>query len=91
VWDVLEDGPPQEAARGEITDVLEVQEQLILERGVIRGREVPGEIRDEPEPERNRSQRQESRARKAPKLCGEGRRDSEDEEGRRPLGENDVL
>ena len=88
---VLEDGPPEQDAGGEVTDVLEVQQRAVLERGVVDGREVPGEVGDEPEAERDGRAREEPRAGQPGEPRGEGRRDAEHEQRRSPLGEDDVL
>jgi hypothetical protein len=88
---VLEDGPPQQAAGGEVTDVLDVQQGCVLERGVVGRGDVPGEVRDEPEAERDRRPGEEPGAGEPGEPRGEEGRDAEYQERRRPLGQDDVL
>jgi hypothetical protein len=91
MWNVLEHGPPQEAAGGEVADVLEVQEDGVLEGGIVGGREVPGEVGEEPDGERDWGPGEETCSGQPGELRGEGRRDPEHEERRRPLRQDDVL
>jgi hypothetical protein len=71
--------------------VLEVQQGRVFERGVIGRGEVPGEVRDEPETERDRRPGQNPGAGEPGEPHGEEGRDAEHQERRRPLREDDVL
>ena len=89
---ILEDGPPEQRAGHEVHRVLEVEEcRRVLERRVVGGRQVPGEVDEQPEAKRDRRTGQLPDGRDAPEPLGDGRRDAEHEQRRRPLGEDDVL
>lgn len=88
---VLEDGPPEQRSSRHVADVLEVQEPVVLERRVVKNREMPEEIRRQPEAERDGSAGEQLEAAGPPDRGGESRRDAEYEQRRRPLGEHDVL
>ena len=88
---VLEDRPPEQCAGGEITDVLEMQEGLMLECGVVGGRDVPRVVGQKPDPERDRRAGQEPHRRDAADPQRERRWHAEDEQRGGPFGEDDVL
>ena len=60
----VEDGPPDEAAGGEVGGVLGVEDRpLVAKRGVVRPRQVPGEVGDEPDGQRDERLGQRAHAR----------------------------
>jgi hypothetical protein len=88
---ILENRPPQEGPGRDVADVLEVQQSLVLERGVVRRRDVPDEVREQPEGEGERGPGELSRAPDLADSYREGGRKAEDEQRGRPLGQYDVL
>ena len=67
------------------------QGRRVLQCAVVGGRQVPREVDEEPEAERDRRPGQQPDGTDPPKPLADGGRDAQDEEGRRPLGEDDVL
>jgi hypothetical protein len=88
---VLEDRPPEERPGCEVADVLEVEERVVLEGGVIESREVPYEVRRKPEPEGDGWASKQSDRRDSADRGSQSRGKAEDEQRRRPLGQDDVL
>ena len=92
MWLLLYDAPPHEDPGREVERVLEVEQRVgVLERRVVEPRQVPEHVVREPERERDggvgeRADEGWSRERR-----GQCRRDPEDDEERRPLGQHDVL
>src|SRR4029450_36294 len=91
VRQILEHRPPEEQPGGEVADVLEVEERVALEGGVVESGDMPQEVRRQPQAECDGRAREESRAGEAGEVSRHRRRDAQDEERRRPLGEHDVL
>jgi hypothetical protein len=88
---VLEDRPPEERSGCEVANVLEVEERVVLERGVVESGQVPEEIGGKPEPESDRWAGEQSDRPDSGDRRSQCRGNAEDEQRRRPLGEDDVL
>ena len=61
------------------------------ERGVVDGRDVPDDVRRNPDRQCDNRVREQARAGKPAEASGQARRDAEHQEGRGPLREDDVL
>jgi hypothetical protein len=80
----VDDRPPERHAREQVHDVLDVQQRVrLLERVVVDPRQMPDEVREQPEGE--------CRDERHVDALRELRRHGEDEQRGRPLGEDDVL
>jgi hypothetical protein len=89
---VLEHRPPDEAAGREVAQVLDVQERArVSKRGVVRPRQVPGEVDGEPDRQGDEGARQEAQHPGAREPRRQRGGEAGDEERRRPLREDDVL
>ena len=72
--------------------MLEPQETVrVSERRVVQRRDVPQGVRPDPEGQSHHGLRQDSDDTRPRQSLAELRRDPEDQEQRRPLGEHDVL
>ncbi len=87
----LEDGPPEQRARGQVGHVLEMEERMVLERRVVGGRDMPDGVGGEPERKGDRRPGQKPNGPEAADLGGQRRWDPQDQEQRDPLGQRDVL
>jgi hypothetical protein len=88
---VLEDRPPEKRPGCDVADVLEVEKRVVLERGVVEGRQMPEEVGRKPKPESDGwASEQPDRADSADRRS-QCRGNAEDEQRRRPLGQDDVL
>ena len=88
----MDDGPPQAAAGDEVARMLEVQQGVLMrERRIVDPRDVPDEVRAEPE------RQGDERVRQCPDSqclleASRGRcRETENRERRSPLCDDDVL
>jgi hypothetical protein len=88
---VLEDRPPQERPGGEVADVLEMEKRVVLECGVVKRGQVPQKVGRKPEPEGDRWPGEQPDRADSADRGGKCRWDAENEKGRSPLGQDDVL
>jgi hypothetical protein len=88
---ILEDRPPEKRSGGEVADVLEVKKRVVLQRGVVEGGQVPQEVGRKPEPEGDGWAGEQPDRRDPADRDGECGWNSENEQGRRPLGQDHVL
>ena len=88
-----EDGPPEEQADRDHEQVLDVEEPRVAERDVVDAAEVDDVPADEPDRQRDGRPRHERERPAAPggDRTAHGRREPEDEERRRPVGDDHVL
>jgi hypothetical protein len=76
---VLEDRPPEKRSGCEVADVLEVEERVMLECGVVDSGQVPEEVGRKPERQGDGWAGEQSERPDSADCGGNGRRDPEDE------------
>ncbi len=88
---VLEHRPPEEHPGEDVGHVLELEQRMVPQGGVVDGRHVPDGVVDEPDWKRDERVRQRPEGGVATERVGEGGADAEHEERGHPFRERNVL